>query len=162
MSKRRVRPMDKKLTKPSRPPRARTATLPGMENRTIQELEDLGHQYATKRDERMDVGREEKALKVGIIALMHKHGKTHYVREGLEITLLPKDEDVKVKVKPDEDEDEDDTDDEDEDDEDNGEATDDVSDPPPPPMGDPPSTLPPIREAITAGDELRPGVRAEH
>jgi hypothetical protein len=84
---------------------------------------------------------------------MHKHGKTHYVRNGLEITLLPKDEDVKVKVKPD-DEDEDDT--EDTEDEENGDHEEEA------PIGDPPSTVPPVTEAITPGDELRPGVRAEH
>lgn len=99
MSKRRVRPMDKKQTTPARPPRPRSQPLPGMENRTIRELDELAHQYAEKRDARMDVGREEKALKVSIVALMHKHQKTHYRHNGLEITLLPKDEDVKVKVK---------------------------------------------------------------
>jgi hypothetical protein len=99
MSKRRVRLMDKKLTTPTRPPRARSQPLPGMEHRTIRELDDLAHQYAEKRDARMEVGRDEKALKVSIITLMHKHQKTHYRHNGLEITLLPKDEDVKVKVK---------------------------------------------------------------
>lgn len=99
MSKRRVRPMDKKLTKPTHPARARPQPLPGMEHRNISALEDLAHQYADKRDARMEVGREEMALKVSIITLMHKHQKTHYRHNGLEITLLPKDEDVKVKVK---------------------------------------------------------------
>jgi hypothetical protein len=103
----------------------------------------------------MDIGSEEKQLKVGIITLMHKHGKTHYVREGLEITLLPKDVDVKVRVKADEDDDDDPDDD---DDEDNG----DTSDTDEPAIGDPPSTLPPVRDEIRPGDELRPGVRSEH
>lgn len=149
MAKRRARPMDKKLTTPTRPARERPQPLPGMEHRNIRALEDLAHQYAEKRDARMEVGREEKALKVSIITLMHKHQKTHYAHNGLEITLLPKDEDVKVKVKgaeaddaePDEDEDDDD---DDTDDENNGVWTEEEQDPP---VGDPPSTRSPITDS---------------
>lgn len=133
-TRKRARPMDKKLTTPTRPARERPQPLPGMEHRNIRALDELAHQYAEKRDARMEVGREEKALKVGIITLMHKHAKTHYRHNGLEITLLPKDEDVKVKVKAD------DADDDEPDDEHEHDEPEDPDDEDEAPIGDPPST----------------------
>jgi|SRR5262245_37981822 len=78
-------------------PRART--LPGLEDRNIRALDVLAHTYANKRDERIQVGRDEKAFKTQVIAMMHKHKKTHYLYHGVEITLTPTAEKLKVTIR---------------------------------------------------------------
>jgi hypothetical protein len=77
----------------------RNGDLPGMENREIAELEDVGAEYADVRDRRMELTKEEKDLKERIRALMHKHKRTRYESAGIEITLVPPDEEDKVLVK---------------------------------------------------------------
>jgi hypothetical protein len=80
--------------------------LPGLPDPgRIEELHAAALEYAAKRDERMDVLKEELDLKGKLLDLMKKHDRTVYITEGLECTLVPTGEKLKVKVhKADEDE----------------------------------------------------------
>jgi len=80
-------------------PRPEQADLPGTEDSAIAPLEKAAKRYAGIRDERMELNREEAALKASLITLMHKHQKTTYSRHGIEIKLVPEAENVKVKIK---------------------------------------------------------------
>lgn len=75
--------------------------LPGMEDRAIPELQDVGIRYAAARDERIRLNRQEVDLKAEIRALMKKHKKKHYEDQNVDINLEPPsgEEEVKVKVK---------------------------------------------------------------
>jgi len=73
--------------------------LPGMQDRRIEELHTAALLYASKRDERMALGRVEAQLKDELQALMHKHEKESYIFEGVEVRLVKEEETVKVKVK---------------------------------------------------------------
>jgi hypothetical protein len=88
--------------------RPEQADLPGTEDSAIAPLEKAAKRYAAIRDERMELNREEGALKASLITLMHKHNKTTYMRHGIEIKLVPESENVKVKIKGREDVDTDD------------------------------------------------------
>jgi hypothetical protein len=70
-----------------------------MEDRAIKPLEDLAAEYADIRDRRMALSAEEVQLRTRTIQLMHKHKRTEYRHDGIEILLVPGDETVKVKVK---------------------------------------------------------------
>ncbi len=87
------------MAKRARKPRPEQADLPGTEDSAIAPLEKAAKRYAGIRDERMELNREEAALKASLITLMHKHGKTTYSRHGIEIKLVPEAENVKVKIK---------------------------------------------------------------
>lgn len=88
-----------KATGRTRKPRPEQVELPGTEDSAIAPLEKAAKRYAGIRDERMELNREEAALKSSLISLMHKHGKTEYRRHGIEIKLVPEAENVKVKIK---------------------------------------------------------------
>jgi hypothetical protein len=105
------------------PKRPRQADLPGTEDRAIKPLEQAAAAYADIRDQRIALNVDEAKLKASLLALMHKHGKTIYQRDGVTITVIPEGESVKVKVRKPGDDDQDE---------------------------------------ILEGEELRPGVRAEH
>jgi hypothetical protein len=79
--------------------RPRSAPLPGMEDRAIKPLEDVAAEYAEIRDSRIDLTQREHALKVHALRLMKKYEKTIYRHDGIEITVVPGEDDVKVKVK---------------------------------------------------------------
>jgi len=84
---------------PTNKKRPRPAPLPGMENSRIQALDDVAADYADIRDQRMELSTREHDLKVKALKLMHKHGKTIYKHDGIEINVVPGEEDVKVRVK---------------------------------------------------------------
>jgi len=84
----------------------RSANLPGLDDRVIKPLEDIAAAYADVRDRRMALNKEEAELKTAALALMHKHGKTVYRHDGIEIQLEPGEETVKVKIQKKADEDE--------------------------------------------------------
>jgi len=87
---------------------ARNQDLPGMEDREIRELEEVALAYGEVRDQRMALNVEEASLKGTALQLMKKFGKTIYKHAGVEIRVIPGEEDVKVKVKkPGEDDDND-------------------------------------------------------
>jgi hypothetical protein len=89
----------KKATVRTRGGKPRTAALPGMEDHAIKPLEDVAEAYAEIRDERMQLTQREHDLKGNALKLMHKFGKTIYRHNGVEITVVPGEEDVKVRVK---------------------------------------------------------------
>jgi hypothetical protein len=76
-------------------------SLPGMEDRKIEELHAAAEDYAEVRDKRMDLLDEEIEMKASLGKLMHKHGLTKYSHHGLVVMLVPGEENVKVKVKKD-------------------------------------------------------------
>jgi len=80
-----------------RTPRAQR--LPTMTDTGIKALDNIGARYADIRDQRQALTREEVSLKQHTITLMHKHGKTSYVTDALEIHLEGGEESVTVKVK---------------------------------------------------------------
>lgn len=82
-----------------RKPGPKAQDLPGMEDRAIKPLEEIAVAYAEIRDQRIALNKEEKSLKDSARRLMHKYGKTVYKHDGVEIRLVPGEEDVKVKVK---------------------------------------------------------------
>lgn len=75
----------------------RQSALPGLEDRAISELQDAALSYAEVRDERMELTKQESDQKALVLAVMKKHGKTHYAHGNVIVDLVP--EDVKVKVK---------------------------------------------------------------
>jgi hypothetical protein len=77
----------------------RQARLPGVEDPEIEGLHALAEQHAEKRDHRQAILKEEVELKNALLELMHKHDRTHYLHDGIEITVVPEKERVKVKVK---------------------------------------------------------------
>lgn len=99
--------MAKKRTATTRPKKPKPTALPGMEDHAIPELENLAHDYADIRDRRMELTDQEHTLKINAVRLMHKHGKTIYQHDGVTITLVQGDEDVKVRVKKTADDDDD-------------------------------------------------------
>ena len=82
-----------------RKPAPRNQDLPGMEDRAIKPLEEIAIAYAAIRDQRIALNVEEKSLKDSARRLMHKYNKTVYKHDGVEIRLVPGEEDVKVKVR---------------------------------------------------------------
>ena len=78
--------------------KAKTQALPGMEDRTIDELEEAGAEYAEIRDARMKLTTQEVELKGRVRRLMKKHKKTHYASAAVDIKLEPPDGDDKVSV----------------------------------------------------------------
>ena len=82
----------------ARHPRSRP--LPGMEDARIQPLENVAASYADIRDQRIALNKDEHALKTLALSLMKKYGKSLYRHEGIEIRVIPGEEDIKVKIKP--------------------------------------------------------------
>lgn len=79
--------------------RPRKQALPGMEDMRIRELDQAGEDYADIRDRRMELSREEHALKERLKRAMHKHGKKTYKHDGISIELVATEEDVKVRIR---------------------------------------------------------------
>ena len=77
-------------------------SLDGMQDRAIDELEDLAVEYAQKRDARMAVGKEEVQLKEKILSIMDKGKREKYVHEAVEITVIAEKRKVRVKIHKDE------------------------------------------------------------
>jgi hypothetical protein len=92
-------PMDKKLTRPTRAKSTPTnQELPGMEDRAIRPLEEVAASYAEVRDQRIALNADEHSLKQTALRLMKQHNKQIYRRNGIEIRIVPSEEDVKVKI----------------------------------------------------------------
>ena len=82
------------------PLRKEQADLPGMENRGIEEIETAAKKYAGLRDRRMELNGQEAQVKTLLMALMAKHEKKIYERDGIHVEIVPVEETVKVKVTP--------------------------------------------------------------
>ena len=77
------------------PPRARR--LPGLEDSAIDVIEQAAANYEDRRDIRMAATQPEVQAKQRLLALMHEHGKAHYRRGDLDITLTAEKETVRVR-----------------------------------------------------------------
>lgn len=73
--------------------------LPGMEDREVRDLEEKAHEYKKVLAKRQDLLRREVELKTDILGLMRKHKKKDYVRDGIEIHVVARDEVVRVKLR---------------------------------------------------------------
>lgn len=75
-------------------------SLPGMERKTIKELDDAGEAYKEVRDERIACTEKEVTAKQGLIAVMKKHKVQVYkdmeATPPLVFTLQPGKDNVKV------------------------------------------------------------------
>jgi hypothetical protein len=78
---------------------ARQKALPGMENAKIASIENAALDYVEIRDARQKLTIQEVDLKTKLIGLMHKAGKTEYVRGPITIKLVVEKEKVKVRVR---------------------------------------------------------------
>lgn len=87
----------------------RAAPLPGLEDHAIKPLEDVAARYAEIRDQRMELTQSEHTLKLHALKLMKKYDKTIYRHDGIEITVVPGEDEVKVKVHKPTDDDEEET-----------------------------------------------------
>lgn len=76
--------------------------LPAMEDAAIEELEDAAERYAGIRDKRMALTEQEVDCQELLLTLMKRNGKKHYKRDGIECTVVAKEEKVRVKIKKDE------------------------------------------------------------
>jgi hypothetical protein len=83
--------------------RANQERLPGTEG-GIPELEQLGSDYAAKRDERQDLLKEEVELKKKVLDVMKRLNVTTYRYNDIFMTIVPGEEKLKVKILKDEDE----------------------------------------------------------
>lgn len=86
-------------------PTPRRQRLPEMEDAAIAELDKVAVEYATIRDDRIQLNAEEATLKQRALQAMKKHGRTLYRHAGIRIVLTPGEESIKVSVtKPEADE----------------------------------------------------------
>lgn len=78
--------------------KAKQQDLPEVGDKKFPDLHNAAERYADVRDERMTLTEKEVALKAELLELMHKHKKTSYVCDGVEITIVNAEEKVKVKI----------------------------------------------------------------
>lgn len=78
----------------------RQQALPGLEDRSIQALDDAALSYDEVKKARMKLTEQEVDAKTLVSELMHKAKKTHYKHGNIVIDLVPEGEKVKVKIKP--------------------------------------------------------------
>lgn len=79
--------------------RGKQDRLPGTEDAALADLDSIGFEYAAMRDKRMDLNKQEIDLKARAIKLMHKHNRSHYKYQDLEMEIVPGDENIRVRVK---------------------------------------------------------------
>src|SRR5262245_17900012 len=82
-------------TKKARP---QPQSLPGMENRALEDLRAAALEYADIRDQRQALTAQEVALKAKVLGLMKAHKRSVYEYEGIEIRIVVEEETVKVKI----------------------------------------------------------------
>lgn len=98
-AKKKPVPPKKPAARPVKP-RPRQARLPGTEDNRIAAIETAAEHYASVRDERMSLSKQEHEAKDDVHAAMRKAGKTHYSRGGITVDIVPEEETVKVRIKP--------------------------------------------------------------
>lgn len=89
----------KKAEKPESKKGPRQQSLPEMEDRKIEALEDKALQYAEVRDERIGLSQKEGELKKDLLQLMKAQKRETYHRGGITINIVHEEENIKVKVK---------------------------------------------------------------
>jgi hypothetical protein len=83
----------------SEPRSPRQARLPEMEDPEIEEIENAALDYVEVRDRRQQLTAQEVPAKQKLLDLMKAHDKTHYKRDGIEVTRVVEKEKVRVRVK---------------------------------------------------------------
>jgi hypothetical protein len=91
-----TRPKPEAAAKPRRP---RQPRLPGTEDAAIQDLENAALDYQEAKDELISARNYVDQCEGALLSLMKKYGRTHYLRDGIEVTHLEKRERVKVTIK---------------------------------------------------------------
>jgi hypothetical protein len=76
----------------------RQKTLPGMENKHLEDIEEAAITYAGIRDRRMELTRQETDARDLLMQVMKRHSKTEYRVEEMEIRIVPVDEKIKVRI----------------------------------------------------------------
>ena len=79
--------------------RARQEDLPEMTDRKITALHTAAADYADIRDQRQELTTKEVDLKKKVLQIMKKNDLETYSYDGLVITVVPGEEDVKVRLK---------------------------------------------------------------
>ena len=82
--------------------KSKQARLPQMDDPVIEEIEAAAEKYVDIRDQRMALTDQEVDRKGLLLTLMKRHDKTHYKRNGVEVSVVVEKEKVKVKVSKDE------------------------------------------------------------
>lgn len=77
-------------------------SLPGMEDTEITDLEDAARNYASIRDRRMALTKQEVDLNGVLLQALKRHKKEHYHRDGVDIKLIVEKEKVRVRIKSEE------------------------------------------------------------
>jgi len=90
----------KKLSKPksAEAKKPKQSRLPGMEDAAIEELESLAEHYASIRDKRIALSKNEGELQEDLALLLKKHKKTEYHHQDVHIWIVAVDEKVRVKI----------------------------------------------------------------
>ena len=70
---------------------------PDLEPPSIEEIDTAAADYVKVRDRRQKLGVEEGELKAELMELMHKHKLKTYESDGMDVFIVPGEEDVKVK-----------------------------------------------------------------
>jgi hypothetical protein len=78
--------------------------LPGMENRSIQELDQKCKEYDKVKKKRMDLTRREVELQSDMLGLLKKHKIKNYDYEDIHAEIVIEKEKVRVKIAKTEDE----------------------------------------------------------
>jgi hypothetical protein len=78
--------------------RGRQTELPGMEDKHIEELEEIAEKYAEVRDRRVSLSRTEVDLKGQLLQCMKRHDKVLYRVAEMEIKIVSTEETVKVRI----------------------------------------------------------------
>lgn len=81
------------------PKSARQKELPGMEERHIQEIEEVAVRYAEIRDQRQALTRREVDAKELLLNVMKRHNKRSYVVDEMAIEIVITKEKIRVKLK---------------------------------------------------------------
>jgi hypothetical protein len=70
-----------------------------MEDRTIAPLEKLAADIADIREQRDELLTRERALRGKGLAAMKQYGKARYMHDGIEIRIMPGEEQIKITVR---------------------------------------------------------------
>ena len=97
MTKRKLGKGPRKQATP-RKTKPRNRPLPGMDDPVIQEIEDAAEAYAEDRDVRIAKTTLETASHDALLAVMAKHGRQVYKRNGITATVSQGKTKVKVKI----------------------------------------------------------------
>jgi hypothetical protein len=89
-------------SKPKSKVKPRQKRLPGMEDPTIDEIQNAAMEYAEIRDERQELTTREVDLKKNLLNIMKKHHKTMYSHNGVVVQVVVEEETVKVRIKSEE------------------------------------------------------------